>query len=184
MYTVRRLLVIEYPKYRTHLKALDEDSKLLRFGYRVSNEVIDRLCDDIEADTLHHILFCIENEHLDIVAVGHIATRGSMELAFSVFKEYRGQGMGNKLMKRCIQYCRTHGIFKGCMVCLSSNAVIKHLCIKNDIKIHTDHGETLAEIELDHPDFKIYVEQATDNNLAVMDYIGKRFLPYRFTSSN
>ena len=183
MYTVRRLLVVEYPKYRTHLKALDEDSKLLRFGYHVSDEVIDKLCDGFEADTLHHILFCIENDKLEIVAVGHVATRGSMELAFSVFTEYRGQGMGNKLMKRCIQYCRTHGILKGCMVCLSSNAVIKHLCVKNGIKIHTDHGETLANIELDHPDLRTYVTEATDNNLAVMDYMSKRFSPVRFTSS-
>ena len=182
MYTVRRLLVQEYPKYRAHLKALDEDSKLLRFGYHVSDEVIDRLCDDIEADTLHHILFCIENNKLEIIAVGHVATRGGMELAFSVFKEYRGQGVGNQLMKRCIQYCRTHGILKGCMVCLASNAVIKHLCIKNDIKIHTEYGETMADIELDHPDFKTYVEEATASNLAVMDYMSKRFSPVRFTS--
>ena len=184
MYTVRRLLVVEYPKYRTHLKALDEDSKLLRFGYHVSNDVIDRLCDNVETDTLHHILFCIENEKLDIVAVGHIATRNSMELAFSVHKEYQGQGLGNKLMSRCIQYCRTHGILKGCMVCLNSNAVIKHLCIKNNIKIHTEYGETLADIELDSPDFKTYVEEATNSNLAVMDYALKRFSPYRFTTSN
>lgn len=174
MSTVRRLLVAEYPKYRVHLKALDEDSKLLRFGYYVSDKVVDKLCDDVEADTLHHILFCIENDQLEIVAVGHLATKGGMELAFSVFKEYRGQGMGNKLMKRCIQYCRTHGILKGCMVCLSSNAVIKHLCIKNGIKIHTEYGETLANIELDHPDFKTYVSEATDSNLAVIDYIVKR----------
>ena len=183
MYTVRRLLAVEYPKYRTHLKALDEDSKLLRFGYHVGDEVIDKLCDGIEADPLHHILFCIENERLEIVAVGHVATQGKMELAFSVHKQYQGQGFGNKLMTRCIQYCRTHGILKGCMVCLSNNAVIKHLCIKNDIKIHTEYGETLADIELDHPDFKTYVKEATDSNLAVMDYVSKRFSPYRFTNT-
>jgi GNAT superfamily N-acetyltransferase len=182
MSTVRRLLVAEYPKYRAHLKALDEDSKLLRFGYNVSDEGIDKMCDGVEADPLHHILFCIENAQLEIVAVGHVATRGEMELAFSVFSEYRGQGMGNKLMKRCIQYCRTHGILKGCMVCLSSNAVIKHLCIKNDIKIHTEYGETLANITLDHPDFTTYVGEATASNLAVMDYMSKRFSPVRFTS--
>ena len=174
MHTVRRLLVVEYPKYRTHLKALDEDSKLLRFGYRVSDEVIDRLCDNIEADTLHHILFCIENDRLEIIAVGHVATQGEMELAFSVFQEYRGQGMGNKLMKRCIQYCRTHGILKGCMVCLANNSVIKHLCIKNDIKIHTDHGETLANISLPTPTPATFIDEATSVNLGAIDYISKR----------
>ena len=104
MFTVRRLLISEYPKYRVHLKALDEDSKLLRFGHRVTDDVIDHLCDGIEEDAVHHILFCIENKQLDVIAVGHIATRDGMELAFSVFKEYQGQGLGNKLMTRCIRY--------------------------------------------------------------------------------
>ncbi|MEI6420640.1 MAG: GNAT family N-acetyltransferase [Lentisphaerota bacterium] len=181
MFTVRRLLIQEYPKYRTHLKALDKDSKLLRFGHRVSDEVIDHLCDGIEKDTIHHILFCIENKDLDIVAVGHIATRDGMELAFSVFKEYQGQGLGSKLMKRCIQYCRTHGILKGCMVCLSSNSVIKHLCLKNGIHIHTEYGETMADLELDRPDVSTYVTEQYSSNLAMFDYMNKRsILPWSF----
>ena len=110
MFTVRRLLIQEYPKYRAHLKALDEDSKLLRFGHRVSDEVIDHLCDGIEKDTIHHILFCIENKDLDIVAVGHIATRDGMELAFSVFKEYQGQGIGRKLMAEIESIFKKKGI--------------------------------------------------------------------------
>jgi GNAT superfamily N-acetyltransferase len=183
MYTVRRLLVAEYPKYRDHLKSLDEDSKLLRFGHRVSDDVIDQLCNTVEDDSLNHILFCVENAQLEVVAVGHVAIKDGMELAFSVLNEYQGQGLGNRLMKRCIQYCRTHGILKGCMVCLTSNAAVKHLCLKNHIKIHTAHGETLADIELDHPDFRTYVDEATDCNLAVMDYMSKRFSPYRFTTS-
>jgi GNAT superfamily N-acetyltransferase len=181
MNTVRRLLISEYPKYRAHLKALDEDSKLLRFGHCVTDDVIDHLCDGIEKDAVHHILFCIENADLDIVAVGHIATRDGMELAFSVFKEYQGQGFGNKLMSRCIRYCRTHGILKGCMVCLSSNAVIKHLCLKNGIHIHTDHGETLADLELDRPAVADYVTEQYASNLAVFDYVSKRsLLPWSF----
>jgi len=181
MFTVRRLLIQEYPKYRAHLKALDEDSKLLRFGHRVSDEVIDHLCDGIEKDTIHHILFCIENKDLDIVAVGHIATRDGMELAFSVFKEYQGQGLGSKLMKRCIQYCRTRGILKGCMVCLSSNSVIKHLCLKNGIHIHTEYGETMADLELDRPDVSTYVTEQYSSNLAMFDYMNKRsILPWSF----
>jgi hypothetical protein len=35
-------------------------------------------------------------------------------------------------------------------------------------------GETLASIELDHPDITTYFTEATDSNLAVMDYLGKR----------
>jgi GNAT superfamily N-acetyltransferase len=173
--TVRRVLPHEYGKYRTHLKALDPSSKVLRFGVPLSDTVIDQLCDKFEADHTHNVLFCIENKNLEFVAIGHIALYDEMELAFSVLKEYQGQGMGNLLMKRCIQYCRTHNVLKGCMVCLATNAAIKHLCLKHGIHIHSEHGETLADITLDQPNITTYVSEQVDSNLGVMDYLGKRF---------
>ena len=176
MSAVRRVLVSEYPKYRTHLKSLDADSKYLRFGHHVQDEVIDQLCDQFEADADKNILFCVENDNLDFVAVGHIALQDEMELAFSVLKEYQGQGLGNQLFRRVIQWCRTHNQLKGNMVCLSSNKVVRHLCTKYGIHMVNDHGETLASIELDHPDITTYFTEATDSNLAVMDYMGKRFI--------
>jgi len=173
--TVRRVLPHEYGKYRTHLKALDADSKVLRFANPLSDYIIDQLCDGFEANPNKHVLFAIENEKLEFVAIGHIALDGEMELAFSVLKEYQGQGMGTKLMKRCIQYCRTHGILKGCMVCLSTNTVIKHLCAKYGITMENELGETLADIKLPAATPATYIEEAADSNLAVINYWGKRF---------
>jgi GNAT superfamily N-acetyltransferase len=165
----------EYAKYRKHLKGLDPASKHMRFGYVVSDEIIDQLCAKFETNVENNILFCIENDDLDFIGIGHIAFQDDqMELAFSVLKGYQGQGMGNHLMKRVIQWCRTHGNLKGCMVCLSSNAAIKHLCLKYGIHIQSEHGETLADIELDSPNITTYLTEATDSNLAVMDYLGKR----------
>lgn len=172
--TVRRVLAHEYPKYRKHLKKLSQESKHLRFGYIIRDEMIDQLCDQWENDTEHNILFCIENDDLDFVAVGHIAIQEEMELAFSVLDGYQGQGMGNHLFKRVIQWCRTHDKLKGCMVCLSHNQVIKHLCTKYGIHMTSEHGETLAAVELDSPNITTFVSEATDSNLAVMDYLGKR----------
>jgi acetyltransferase len=171
---VRRVLAHEYPKYRKHLKALDRDSKTLRFANPLSDEVIDNLCDKWVADHAHNILFAIENDDLDFVAVGHIALQDGMELAFSVLKDYQGQGLGSLLMKRVIQWCRTNSKLKGNMVCLSTNAAIKHLCLKHGIHIHSEHGETMADIELDSPNITTFISEATDNNLATMDYLGKR----------
>ena len=172
--TVRRVLPHEYPKYRKHLKALDADSKYLRFGHHIQDEMIDQLCAQFEAEPEKNILFCIENDDLDFIAVGHIAIQSEMELAFSVLKGYQGQGMGNHLFKRVIQWCRTHNKLKGCMVCLSHNSVIKHLCLKYGIHLTNDGGETLAEVELDSPNITTYLTEATDSNLAVIDYLGKR----------
>ena len=172
--TVRRVLPHEYPKYRKHLKSLDDASKYLRFGYQIKDEMLDSLCDKWAAEPDKNILFAIENDDLDFIAIGHIADQEELELAFSVLKGYQGQGMGSLLMKRVIQWCRIQGKLKGCMVCLSTNAAIKHLCLKHGIHIHSDQGETLADIELDHPDVLTYVSEATDSNLAVVDYLSKR----------
>lgn len=175
MSAVRRVLVSEYPKYRTHLKSLGAESKYLRFGYVISDEIIDRLCDQFEAETNKSILFCVENSELDFVAVGHIALHDEMELAFSVLDKYQGQGLGNQLFRRVIQWCRTHNKLKGNMVCLSSNTVVRHLCSKYGIQMKSSGGESMASIELDHPNITTYFTEAADSNLAVMDYVGKRF---------
>jgi GNAT superfamily N-acetyltransferase len=153
---------------------LDQDSKVLRFAYHVSDAAIDQLCDKWEQDHEHHILFCVENAALEFIGIGHIALQDGMELAFSVHKEHRGQSIGSKLMSRAIQYCRTHGILKGCMVCLSTNAVIKHLCVKHGIHMENDHGETLADIEFADPDFTTFVNEGIASNLGAMDYLSKR----------
>jgi len=172
--TVRRVLDREYSKYRKHLKSLDRDSKTLRFANPLSDEVIDTLCDKWELDHARNVLFCIENDDLEFIAVGHIALYNEMELAFSVLKEYQGQGLGSLLMKRVIQWCRINSKLKGNMVCLSTNTAIKHLCLKHGIHIHSEHGETMADIELDNPNITTFISEATDSNLAAMDYLGKR----------
>lgn len=177
--TVRLVRPHEYARYRTHLKALDTESKLLRFGTHVSNEAIDQICDKIEADKDRHILFCVENELLEFIAVGHIAKGPVMELAFSVWKQHQRQGLGDALMRRVIQYCRTHHLLQGTMVCLSQNDAIKHLCKKHGIRVVSEHGEAMANIELDGPNITTFVAEATDSNLAALDWVGKRmFTPW------
>ena len=179
--TVRRVLPHEYSKYRQHLKTLDPESRTLRFANPVSDLVIDQLCDRFEKDANKHILFAVENSQLEFIAIGHIALYEEMELAFSVLKEYQGAGLGSALMKRCIQWCRANNILKGCMVCLASNKVIKYLCAKHGIKTSTEDGESLAKIELDHPNIVTYVSEATDTNLGALDYVGKRIIrPWTF----
>ena len=172
--TVRRVLPYEYPKYRAHLKSLDEESKTLRFGYPITDYIIDQLCDTFESEPNNHVLFAIENRKLEFIAIGHIALDGGMELAFSVLKEHQGRGYGNLLMKRCIQYCRTHGILKGCMVCLTSNAAIRHLCKKYKISVENEQGESLADIVLPPAGFDTYISETIDNNLSALDYVTKR----------
>jgi GNAT superfamily N-acetyltransferase len=163
----------EYDRYRTHLLALDDESKYLRFGYRIQDETINTLCDGFEENFHRHRVFVIENNDLDIVGAGHIGLEGrSVELAFSVLKQHQGQGMGHSLMSRVIEWCQNRGLKTGCMVCLKRNEAIKKLAKRHGILIN-DGGETLADIQIPDANAVSIMHEAAVNNLAKFDHLGK-----------
>lgn len=170
---VYRLQPHEYSRYRKHLLALDEASRHNRFAFNISDEMLNKLCDKFEANPKDHKLFVIENEALDVVAVGHIARDGeAVELAFSVFKDYQGQGMGSSLMKRCIEWCQNRHIEHGKMTCLATNTAIRRLASRHGVLVN-DHGEVLADIEIPDPNYVSVMNEVVDSNLARFDHLGK-----------
>lgn len=172
-HSVYRLLPADYSRYRTHLLALDSHSKFLRFGYQIKDEIINILCDKFEANPSTHKIFVIENDNLDVVGVGHISLEGQeVELAFSVLKQYQGQGMGSALMKRCVEWCQNRSIQSGCMVCLSHNQAVRHMAKKHGILVD-DHGETLADIVIPAPNTVSVINEVIDSNLSQFDHLGK-----------
>jgi GNAT superfamily N-acetyltransferase len=173
MYSVYRLRADEYRRYRKHLLTLDSDSRYTRFGSIVKDEVIEQLCDRFEANPRDHKIFVIENEHLEVVAAGHIALEGGeTELAFSVLKDYRKQGMGDALMKRTIEWCQNRNIKGGCMVCLSTNAAIKALAKKHGVLINQG-GETMANIVIPEATATSVMHEVVESNMARLDHLGK-----------
>lgn len=173
MYLVYRLRADEYNRYRKHLLKLDSESRYTRFGYIIKDEVIEQLCDRFESNPRDHKIFVIENEQLEVVAAGHISLEnGETELAFSVLKEYRKQGMGDALMKRTIEWCQNRNIKGGCMVCLSSNAAIKSLAKKHGVLINQG-GETLANIVIPEATVTSVLHEVIDSNIARADHMGK-----------
>jgi RimJ/RimL family protein N-acetyltransferase len=172
MHLVYELPPVEYSKYRKHLLLLDQHSRYKRFGFHISDEVINKLCNGFETNTQQHKIFVIEDEDLNVVAAGHISLGEDTELAFSVLPEHQGQGMGSSLMKRCIEWCQNRDIKGGCMVCLSSNEAIKKLAKKHGILINQG-GDTLADISIPESNpYSIYHE-IVDSNLAKLDHLGK-----------
>lgn len=170
---VYRLRPEEYHRYRTHLLALDDESRYTRFGIMVKDDIINQLCDRFEANPREHKIFVIEDEQLKVVAAGHIALEGGeTELAFSVLNEYRQQGMGSSLMKRTIEWCQNRNIRGGCMVCLSTNIAIKKLASKHGVLVN-DGGETLANITIPEATATSVMHEVVDSNMARVDHLGK-----------
>lgn len=171
---IRKLYDWELNKYRDHLLALDAESRHLRFSYLVKDEAIENFITTIEKDISNHRIFVIENDDLEVVGVGHISLAGgNTELAFSVLKEYQGNGYGDALMKRCLGWCQNRGISSGFMVCLQRNQVIKHLAAKNGLTIHSDCGESTANIELPNMTIESLSSEMFSSTLAAFDHFGK-----------
>lgn len=149
---VWQLQPTEYHRYTQHLLCLDKHSKYMRFGYHVNNDVILKLGQHISHNSSLHKIFVVENSDLEVVAAGHISLEDDKpELAFSVFKDYQGQGIGSLLMTRVLEWCRNRNIRDGYMVCLPNNDPIKHLARKHGILVHNEQGEAMANIELPAP---------------------------------
>jgi len=173
MHTVYKLVHIEYSRYRKHLKNLDEDSRYLRFGHHIKNEMIDIICDRIEKNPSKHKIFVIEDDNLGVVAAGHIALDSDpVELAFSVLKEYQGQGMGSALMKRCISWCQNRSINSGCMVCLARNTAIRRLALKHGILIQ-EGTEIEASLKIPPASTTSVINEIADDNISMFDHLGK-----------
>jgi GNAT superfamily N-acetyltransferase len=174
MYAIYRLPKGEFDRYRTHLLALDEESRYLRFGFYINDETINKLVDRWEDNHHKHKIFGIENDDLEIVGVAHISLEDDpAELAFSVLKECQGRGMGDALMARAIEYCQNRGITHGCMLCLGHNDPIKKLARKHNVLVTTDHGDAMGEIKIPTPTPVSYWKEYWGDNVAKMDHLGK-----------
>ena len=174
MHTIYKLEKPEFHRYKLHLLSLDEESKYMRFGYHIKTEQIRDLCNKWRDNSDKHIIFAIENSDLEVVGVAHISLEDQpAELAFSVLKECQGQGMGDALMKRAIEYCQNHGIKTGCMVCLGTNDKIKGLARKHGILVKTEHGDASAEVAIPSPTPVSVWSEAVHDSLAKIDHLGK-----------
>ena len=173
MHSIFRLPASEFHRYKTHLLSLDNDSKLMRFGYQVKTETILELSKKWAKEPEKHVIFGIENDDLELVGVGHICLEEQEpELAFSVLKEYQNQGMGSALMARCVEWCRNRDLKTGTMICLSTNTAIKKLASRHGILVR-DGSETLAEIKIPEANVSSIVHEIVEDNLSTLSHIGK-----------
>ncbi len=140
---LRRSYTWEKELYKTHLKSLDSDSRVLRFFTNLSDSVIDRFVDDIDFDKTQ--LFIVEDDGV-WVGVAHIYYGNEPEVAFSVLSSHRRRGIADMLMRRVIQWCSFKCINTASMVCLRQNTAIRALCKKHGIIINNSDDELMADI--------------------------------------
>lgn len=176
-YPIRRIFKHELSLYKDHLLSLDSESKRLRFAYPIKDEGIGSFIESVEKDFDTHCIFVAETLQCEVIAVGHISLVGDKpELALSVNTEYQGQGIGSDMMERCLTWCRNRSITNVYMICLASNAAVKHLASKHGLKMQSEYGETTADGTLLNPTPFTILSEVAESSVANFAYFQRAAL--------
>jgi RimJ/RimL family protein N-acetyltransferase len=177
------------PRARRHLLrhflALEEKDRLLRFGSKLSDELVSRYVDNL--DFSRDTIFGVYDRKLRLLGVGHLAfapreaSRVSgatikarvAEFGVSVSAAARGMGVGTKLFERGAMHCRNVDVDTLYMHCLSSNKVMMHIATKAGMEIHRDYGEADAYLKLKPANSVTVFQEAVEEQVAMLDYIVK-----------
>lgn len=155
MMQIHHTNIYKISDYSRHLKALELEDKVSRFGYPASDYSIDQMILSMCYNPADHELWYARDDG-DRVAWGHMAKNndGSWELAVSVNKDYQRQGIGNQLITEMLRWAKFHKISEVYMHCIEDNKVIQHLALKNELQTRSrGDGERTAAIEVPEPSF-------------------------------
>jgi len=177
------------PRARRHLLrhflALEEKDRLLRFGSKLSDELVTRYVENI--DFSRDTIFGVYDRKLRLLGAGHLAfapretspVSGATlkarvaEFGVSVSAAARGMGVGTKLFVRAAIRCRNADVDTLYMHCLSSNKVMMHIAKKAGMEIHRDYGEADAYLKLQPASPVTLFQEAMEEQAAMLDYIIK-----------
>ena len=170
------------PAYReriaTHLLALDDADRYLRFGYKASDAHISRYVADLNFE--RDEIFGIYNRHLELVAMAHVAFatdiqhRQCAEFGVSVLKKARGRGYGRRLFERAVIHARNEGVDMMFIHALSENTAMLKIARNAGASVQRDGAESEAFLHLPPANIDSRMAALFEHQFAEMDYRIKR----------
>lgn len=169
------------PRHRdriaTHLCALDERSRYLRFGYAANDAQIHRYVDmlDFEQDEV----FGIFNRRLELIAMAHLAHRdadpargreAASEFGVSVLPKARRRGFGRRLFEHAMLHARNRGVQTIFIHALSENTAMLKLAKGAGAIVERDGSESEAWLKLPPDSFASHLDEVIGEQAAEFDY--------------
>jgi GNAT superfamily N-acetyltransferase len=169
------------PRHRdrisTHLTALDERSRYLRFGYAATDAQIHRYVDmiDFEQDEV----FGIFNRRLELIALAHLAHRdadpsrgraASSEFGVSVLPKSRGRGFGRRLFEHAMLHARNRGVETIFIHALSENTAMLRIAKGAGAILERAGSESAAWLKLPPDSFASHLDEVLGERAAELDY--------------
>ena len=178
---VRSLAERHRARILTHLLALDEQDRYLRFGYAASDAQIERYVHTIDFDSDE--VFGIFNRRLALIAMAHLAMPRQLaspdaaacaEFGVSVLHQARGRGFGQRLFEHAVLHARNRGIDTLFIHALSENAAMLKIARKAGAVVERDGPEAQAYLKLQPDSLATHVDEAIEQQVAELDYQFKR----------
>lgn len=144
----RKLTELDTRKIVNHLTSLHGEDRRLRFGGLVTDNIIEQYVE--KSFDGKSKWFGVDHIDGGIVAACHAAImdNGEAELGCSVHPDYRNQGLAQEMFDRAVTWLRTQGVKEVFMHCLTENAAMRHIALKNDMAVVSCQGESDAKIEV------------------------------------
>ena len=181
MLIVRKLRSDDRDFLARHLMRLDSYDRRCRFGAVISDDEIIRYCQRTVGKTSISIGVFRDGEirasvELQPDAGDHPKVA---ELAFSVAKDLQEMGLGSSLMRRALIVAQNIGIQKVIIVSMRENHKMKRLAQKFGGTSVIGRDEVVSTVMLPSINYSSIIQEAVDDNLAVIATIFARLqIPY------
>jgi len=176
---IRSLAARHRPRILSHMLALSERDRYLRFGYAASDAQISHYVEQLDFE--HDEVFGIFNRRLELLAMAHLAylepgpsPRRAAEFGVSVAKAARGRGYGDRLFDHAALHARNRGFDSLLVHALTENTAMLRICRNAGARIERDGPESQAWIRLAPENLVSRMEALVGDTAADLDYRLKR----------
>lgn len=174
MVPVRALGAQHRERIATHLLALGERDRYLRFGYTASDEQVRRYVEllDFERDEV----FGIFNRRLQLIAMAHVAFaptddyHSCAEFGVSVLASARGRGYGGRLFERAVMLARNRGVRMMFIHALTENTAMLRIARSAGARVRQEGSESEAYLQLPPAGLDTRVSEIVAEQFAEVDY--------------
>lgn len=168
---IRSLAQSHRPRMLSHLKALPDRDRYLRFGYAASDAQIARYVESI--DFGQDDVFGVFNRRLELIALAHLAglpAAHEAEFGVSVLPKARGRGYGTRLFDHAVLHARNRGVDTLLIHALSENTAMLRIARNAGASVERDGGESLARLRLPPDDLRSHLDAFIESSAAEVDY--------------
>jgi RimJ/RimL family protein N-acetyltransferase len=179
MRPIRILFAHERFRYAQHLCSLDAEARRLRFGRAISDQGIRDSVAGLAR--IPHAIFVHEDDALAIAGAVLVTSRDRAlaELAFSVDRAWRRQGLATDLARRALLWARNRDIAQIVIYCLAENVSMRRLAQSIGVRLQIEGADCEGTLVLARRTPFSLMQEMLVERIGLVDYLANRNRLYR-----